>query len=199
MQKGWNKYDARVLGIPSSEFQTSLETAESSRLESQTKDMTEAALEQVKRDNLELKRERDMPEDLSLLPTLHISDISLSSPPTPPVVQVNKRMERVHDLTNGVGYIRMKFSAEHIPEHLEGLIPVLTAVLGSVDAGKRDYKELALAQETYGGSMHVNHKIPQSFATGLYERCTVVEYDMLVSVFSFSLAHPFPSLSFWFC
>jgi Zn-dependent M16 (insulinase) family peptidase len=135
----------------------------------------------VRAQNAELKRQRELPEDLSVLPTLRVSDIPLRAPEETQVRRASARTELVEDAANGVGYVRLKFepAAAAAGAPLLLLLPVLANLAGAVDAAGADYKRVALLQELYGGSLQVVPRVAPDFATGRTPTVMYVEHDLL--------------------
>lgn len=109
--------------------------------------------------NRELAVEREMVEDLSVLPTLTVSnDVPRTyADPLPEISHSKLLGQRVlGQKTNGVSYLRGKFPVSS-PNRL---LPLLCAFVGDVDAGARSYKELDTALERYGGSLSLAPSFP---------------------------------------
>jgi Zn-dependent M16 (insulinase) family peptidase len=184
--EGWNNYQVRLLAAPS-------QTRSKDDLEAEETDLkkiqlTEKDKQQIKIQNENLAKERETPEDISLLPSLNVSkDVPLLSPEAIRVtVKQGKKSEREIQLvleqkTNGITYLRSFFdftaqtkssnppataTAEKVShpvsivEKMKSLLPMMCSTMGSVDAGKRNYRELDLALESSTGTLSISPSLP---------------------------------------
>ncbi|KAH9258507.1 hypothetical protein BASA81_003009 [Batrachochytrium salamandrivorans] len=115
-------------------------------------------VEEITKLNHELAVERDMVEDLSVLPTLTVSnDVSRAyADPLPEIRHSQLGQQVLGQKTNGVSYLRGKFPVSRP----NPLLPLLCAFVGDVDAGARSYKELDTALERYSGTLSVSPSFP---------------------------------------
>lgn len=158
---GWNNYSVRALAWPSKTLVKQEAEQEESDLETLQAKFAPGDVERITNENQRLAKERQAPEDVSLLPTLDVSkDVPLV---TPEAIRVESafgnasktEIQRVMDQkTNGVSYIRGFFhTAELNNSKLTMLLPMLCSTLSHVDAGGYDYRALDLAVESVGGNL----------------------------------------------
>jgi presequence protease len=92
-----------------------------------------------------LRKFQEMSEDVSILPTLELSDIP-EKEETYPCLEDEVEGSPVSFFaqpTNGISYFSAYFSLENLPEHLKSLLPVFSFLLTRVGAAGDDYLTLA--------------------------------------------------------
>jgi Zn-dependent M16 (insulinase) family peptidase len=108
-----------------------------------------------------LKKFQEKNEDVSILPTLELSDV-------PEKEEVFSHGEDVvagspiclfEQPTNGIGYFSSYFSVEHLPVNLKSWLPVFCFLLTRVGAGGDDYLTLAEKIAAYTGGIRAGSLI----------------------------------------
>jgi Zn-dependent M16 (insulinase) family peptidase len=119
--------------IPDPEYASKLEKDEKKMLENKLASLTEADSKNILETGQMLLDNQNQQEDLSVLPTLTINDISKSGKS----YQVGQ--SSINDVpvfhrntdTNGVSYVKLAFSTQMIPEDLKPYIPLFCTVSSS--------------------------------------------------------------------
>lgn len=124
-----------------------------------------AALSAEDRDRIarrarELKSAQETPEDVSVLPTLEISDIPASEREVP-----YERTEEQVPLfwldqpTNGIGYLTASLEIDRLPEELRPLTYLFCSVLTQIGAGGKSYEEMARRISAHTGGIRAGFTI----------------------------------------
>ncbi|AMD21644.1 HFL212Wp [Eremothecium sinecaudum] len=122
-------------------FSKELESKEQKRLEEKKKTLTQAEEELIYANGLHLQKLQNSEQDLSLLPTLHVSDIPREANVFSISVTDNIR-SRITD-TNGITYIRGKRSLNDIlPYELYPFLPLFAESLTSLGTGTEEYYKI---------------------------------------------------------
>ena len=123
--------------VPETDFASRLTQEETQRLASK---VAECDKELVAKDGIKLMELQNVKEgklaatyscqDISVLPTLGIDDISKSGKNYPvDIVTVNDRNVSFRSTsTNGVSYLKVSFSMDHLPIELRPYLPLYTQV-----------------------------------------------------------------------
>ena len=133
------------------------------KLEEQKAALSREDLERIVRETAELKayqEEEDTPETLAKLPLLSRSDIDRKSP-----YQYSAEESRTggalilkhHFFTNGIGYLRLLFDTEKVPDDLVPYLGLLGRVLGMVSTEHYSYGDLF--HEINGNSGGINFSV----------------------------------------
>lgn len=126
--------------------------------------LTAKQIEKIKDRTRTLKRLQESNEDLSVLPTLDLTDI-------PPLVQI-VRPSRTYDLrpavcynqpTAGIFYLAGAAGAGAVPADLLGLVPFFCYALPKIGTARRDYLEIARLIARYTGGVGLSATSRTSF------------------------------------
>ena len=113
----------------------------------------------VQTENLQKFQEKN--EDVSILPTLELSDVPKKEEifyPSEDVV-AGSPLYLFEQPTNGIGYFSSYFSVQDLPEHLKSLLPVFSFLLTRVGAAGDDYLTLAKKIAAYTGGIRAGSLI----------------------------------------
>lgn len=159
-----------VLGFtmrPRSDFAASLAASETQRLSEKVTSLTETAKQKVHEDGLALLKFQDAEEDLSCLPSLHVSDI-------PKEVQ-HTRLELGGAVAGvpvdwnlkatGITYFRMIAKLDNLPEELRPYLPLFTDCFTNLGTKARSMAELEDAIRLKTGGIGVSAKVSTNHST----------------------------------
>lgn len=109
--------------------------------------MTQQELRRIVEETRELKHYQEEPdarEDLEKIPLLKREDLKREAVPyRNEEKKVGDTTLLYHDVfTNGIGYLRLQFTINQIPERLFSYIGILKTLIGLVDTKKHSYSEL---------------------------------------------------------
>ena len=119
------------------------EKSTTARLDAIRARLTAEEEQAIVRQAQELKNAQETPEDLSVLPTLGISDI----PPREKEVACERDPAQpiywLPQPTNGISYFTAFLPADHLPADLRPYVPLFCAVLSQIGAAGHTYEEMA--------------------------------------------------------
>jgi len=120
--------------------------------------MTDAQIEEIKKDAALLKDFQDheeTPEELSVLPMLTREDLGKEAPKLSNEKRAIGDTEFLyHDIfTNGIGYLDLSFELDKIPAEYYPYVGILNNVLFNVDTENYGYGDLVNEMDTYVGWM----------------------------------------------
>jgi Zn-dependent M16 (insulinase) family peptidase len=127
--------------VPDNTIGPKEEQGEKKRLELLKKNLSEQEKETIVQDAYKLKQHQERVQDLSVLPSLSLNDISRSIEFVD--YDVNFAGNKVktwffEQPTNGVTYVRVKASLKNLPEHLRVFVPMFSEFLSQI--GTKSYK-----------------------------------------------------------
>lgn len=126
--------------------------------------LTPEQKQQIVEQAQELQEAQEMEEDLSVLPTLELSDIPAEESP------VSSREEKVEGValswfdqpTNGIVYFSAQSEAAHIPADLRPYVPLFCALLPQIGAAGLSYLEMAERMSAATGGIRASASILES-------------------------------------
>ncbi len=119
------------------------EQATAARLETLRLELTPEEKQSLIEQALELQNAQETPEDLSVLPTLELSDIPAGEEPVPFDRNDAGPTWWLPQPTNGIGYFTAFLPADGLPADLRPYVPLFCAVLAQVGAAGYSYEEMA--------------------------------------------------------
>lgn len=136
------------------------EAITAARLDSIRSGLTDEDKQRLVQQARELKEAQETVEDLTVLPTLSLTDIPAAEKPvhfdrtasTPPTY-------RFPQPTNGIGYSIAFFPADRLPADLVAHVPLFCAVLAQVGAAGYGYEEMAERIAAATGGIRVGYSI----------------------------------------
>jgi Zn-dependent M16 (insulinase) family peptidase len=182
---GWNSPHVIAIGTVQESFARDATEAETQTLAKEYEKLGKEGLEQIQQANILLKQEREMVEDVNILPTLSIQkDVPRDAPQVIRTIWQNNNNNicRVETNTNGVGYFRFWIPSVVEDQDQNGqaifnvnkklgddgsllLLPMLCYFLSQIDVvaagsdGPLDFKQLALKLEMLIGSLSISPRI----------------------------------------
>ncbi|XP_063878942.1 presequence protease, mitochondrial-like [Scylla paramamosain] len=106
-----------------------------------------------------LAKKQEEEEDLSVLPTLQVSDIPRNVVPVPVTMQTlgdGVQVQACDCPTNDLTYFSAVLSTRDVSEELRPLVPLLCGVLTRMGAGDMDFRQLDQAAELVSGGLGVS-------------------------------------------
>ncbi|MEA3465904.1 MAG: insulinase family protein [Thermodesulfobacteriota bacterium] len=146
---------------PDPEMGAKMEQQEQQRLSTISKTLTDNDKQQLVDQAQQLQQDQEDNEDLSCLPTLQLSDIDTSEPEvvSRSVELAGQTVMLYPQPTNGLGYINLYFSCDHIDESLRPYLPLFSTVLTQIGTGDASYLEMAQRIEAGTGGIHASVEI----------------------------------------
>ena len=150
-----NPHRVTITLNPDPGLQARLDGAEQARLEAVRANLTDPEVARIVADAQALKAEQETPQDLSVLPTLALSDVPMR------FEDVAHRLESVRGATlglfpqptNGLVYASFSMDFSNLPDRLKDLVPVFTFTAPKMGAGASDYLEMAARIEASTGGI----------------------------------------------
>ncbi len=143
--------------VPDQEMARKEEERVAAELAEIRKKLTHAEMEKIREDAAALEKLQESPEDLSVLPTLELTDI----PPMIPSVNPSQPYSREENLAaawyaqpcSGIFYFSAVAGIGTLPSHLIPLVPFFCHAFTRVGTAKRDYVEMARLMDICTGGM----------------------------------------------
>lgn len=159
---------------PQDDYELQLQEAEKKLLAKQVSTLTEGDRAKVWELGQILRNKQESEEDISCLPTLQVSDISRNTSPTL-ITDLSLGggvpIQMCDQPTNGITYFSSVLDTQHVPDHLQPLIPLLCGVLTRMGAGDLDFRMLDQEIELKTGGLHVaTLVIPHPIEADKYEQ-----------------------------
>lgn len=150
-----NPHRATILLKPDPQMTERLEAEERSRLEAIRAALSDAQVQEIIQEAQALKARQEAPEDLSVLPTLEISDIPMTLEDVPHRVResAGNTLGLFPQPTNGISYLDLQFEVAGLPDDLKDLLPLFAFVVPRMGAGKSSYLEMAERIEAHTGGI----------------------------------------------
>ena len=146
---------------PDPELGAKIEQQEQQRLTAINKTLTDNDKQQLVDQAKQLQQDQEGNEDLSCLPTLQLSDIGTTEPEviSLSVELIGQTVMLYPQPTNGLGYINLYFSCDHLDESLRPYLPLFSSMLTQVGAGDASYIEMAQRIEAGTGGINSSVEI----------------------------------------
>lgn len=150
-----NTHRARIVLRPDQEMTERAEVAEIAHLEMIKSKLSPDEIARIVEEARTLRTLQDTPQDLSVLPTLELSDVPMNFEDVP------HRLETINTAivglfpqpTNGLVYADLQVDFSGLPERLKDLLPVFAYVAPKMGAGNRSYLEMASRIEASTGGI----------------------------------------------
>ncbi|XP_077347236.1 presequence protease, mitochondrial [Lithobates pipiens] len=143
---------------PDKDYNKKQAELEQEKLNQKVKALTEADRKNIYEKGLELLRFQTEPQDASCLPTLKVSDIEHSIPPTEVewTYAGDVPIQCCPQPTNGMVYFRAVSSLNTLPEELKPYVSLFCSVLTKMGSGVYNYREQAQQIDLTTGGMSVS-------------------------------------------
>ncbi|XP_055343620.1 presequence protease, mitochondrial-like [Paramacrobiotus metropolitanus] len=168
-----NAHNVTLVMKPDTAYEEQLKEKESQLLAEKTAGIDAATRQRLLEEARELEEEQNKKPDVSVLPTLKISDIE-SSLPRVNIKEINYENTPIMCVsapTNGVTYFRSLISTEALHEELRPYVPLFCQIATKMGAGEMDYRQLSQAIELKTGGLAVSEHASHLFSsTDKYEQ-----------------------------
>lgn len=138
---------------PKDGMQAELDEKEKKRLEEYKKSLTDDDIKKIVEDTNNLLKFQSKPENLSVMPSLKLSDIDKKADIVESEVDGN--IFYVPADTNGIVYTEFVFDVNHIPVEDYKLLGFLCDLIGKLDTQKYNFNELPTKIDMYTGGISV--------------------------------------------
>lgn len=150
-----NPHRARIVLRPDPDMTDRAEADEIKLLETLKAKLTPEEVSGIVQDAKTLRALQDAPQDLSVLPTLELSDVPMSFEDVPHTLTTinTAKVGLFPQPTNGLVYVDLQVDSSGLPERLKDLLPVFAYVAPKMGAGKSSYLEMASRIEAFTGGI----------------------------------------------
>ncbi len=141
-----NQHRALLVAVPDQGLDERRRTAELARLADAEAHLDDAARRRIVQDALRLKADQEAKQDLSLLPTLQLSDIPMrfEDVPSRDAALDRATIEFYPQPTNGITYLDIRCDFAALTQEQKDLLPLFSRVLTQSGAAGHDYVEIAV-------------------------------------------------------
>lgn len=152
---------------PDTNFESDLQAKEAHLLTEKISGLDSQKREELCKLGNELVEEQSKKPDVSILPTLQVSDIEKSLPTAEirRLTYENTPIMCVSAPTNGVTYFRSLISTEHLSKDLLPYVPLFCTVATQMGAGEMDYRQLSQRIELKTGGLAVREHVSHHFSS----------------------------------
>lgn len=162
-----NTHRVRILLEPDQELEARRISKEQTRLAEIETALTDEQKHDLVETGLRLKASQDRKEDLSVLPTLELSDVPLTFDDVP---GAQTKTEDGHiglyeQPTNGLSYLTIHFDGSKLPERLVDRLALFAYVLPRTGAKQLDYAQMATRIDSVTGGISAS-PMAKSLADG---------------------------------
>ena len=161
-----NPHRALVTVVPDPELEERQRNEELERLQAIEASLTEGDRRRIVADALRLKEEQEAKQELSVLPTLELTDIPMKFEDVPRRDETVKEatVEFYPQPTNGITYLDLRCNFERLTEEQKDLLPLFSRVLTHSGAAGQDYVQIAARIASHTGGIGAAPQV-QSLAT----------------------------------
>jgi presequence protease len=150
-----NPHRVTTILKPDPELNAREDAEEKAALEAIKAKLTPDETRRIVDDAVKLATLQDAEQDLSVLPTLELSDVPMN------FEDVTHRVQTIRGATvglfpqptNGLSYVDLSMDFSGLDEDLKALMPVFSFVMNKMGAGKSDYLEMAGRIENFTGGV----------------------------------------------
>uniref|UniRef100_A0A0A9X823 Presequence protease, mitochondrial n=2 Tax=Lygus hesperus TaxID=30085 RepID=A0A0A9X823_LYGHE len=157
---------------PDEKYIEKLADKEKTILENKLKDLTPERKKEVYDFGLKLKKDQDTKQNVDVLPTLKVSDLSKDVERTSLNTVILKKVpiQLCNVPTNGVTYVRGVINTSGLPEEAKRYLPIFCSVITRMGTEKFDYKEFDKKIQLKTGGLSISSHIAGNiFDNKLYE------------------------------
>ncbi|KAL6068398.1 putative Zn-dependent peptidase, insulinase-like [Balamuthia mandrillaris] len=163
-----NQHRVALVMRPDEQYLSKQDKEEHEKLRKIRSKLTPQDVEAIIEQGKTLKEKQETTQDVSCLPTLHLSDVPKEAPGKDVrlerrAVPLSRGMEvpllAVPQPTNGLTYFRALLDIHSLPKELTPYVPLFASVFTEMGAGKMDYRQFAQEIETYTGGIGVSANI----------------------------------------
>jgi Zn-dependent M16 (insulinase) family peptidase len=182
-----NKHSVVLTMRPDARYHERLVTAEEALVKGKAAAVTEEQRRQIDEDASALAAAQNAEQDVSVLPTLHVSDIareiSRHDVMCSRLVEEGPALWSVNAPCNGITYVRVRVSVPSFPSHLIPWLPLYSFLATRVGNAELDYRQLSQKLKMTTGGVRVGSDLvfsPDTFGSAKVElTLTVSALDRL--------------------
>jgi Zn-dependent M16 (insulinase) family peptidase len=156
-----NPHRVRIVVTPDQELDERREKSELARLAEIESKLSDDEKRRIVEETRALKELQEADQDLSVLPTLELTDVPMTFEDVPHTIEdvAGARVGFFPQPTNGLTYvdIRLDYSALH--DRLRDRLPLFAYAVPRMGAGKYDYVEMAKRVDSYTGGIGLGASI----------------------------------------
>lgn len=136
-----NPHRVRILVRPDQELEEAREHAEQEKLSGIASGLAEEEKQRIVEQALELKRSQETKQDVSVLPTLELSDVPMVFEEVPHTIEdaSGARVGLFPQTTNGITYVDIRTSFEGLRDDLKDLMRLFAYAVPKMGAAGDDY------------------------------------------------------------
>jgi len=171
-----NSHRALLAIVPDAELEARQRKAELDRLAAIEAGMSEADKQRIVADALRLKAEQEAKQDLSVLPTLELTDIPMKfeDVPSKDASVRNAVVELYPQPTNGITYLDIRSDFAALTLEQKDLLPLFSRVLTHSGAAGQDYVQIASRIASHTGGVGAAAQVQSLAAQDDYLQSFVV-------------------------
>lgn len=150
-----NPHRSRILLAPDQEMVALAEQEELAKLAKIEESLTAEQKTSIVEESMKLVELQDAKQDLSVLPTLELSDIPMTFEDVPHTVEqvAGATVGFFPQPTNGISYVDLRFDFSNLDDDLIDLLSPFAFAMTRSGAGSDDYLTMAARIETYTGGI----------------------------------------------
>lgn len=150
-----NPHRARIVASPDRQMDKKALEKELARLAKIEKGLSEEDKAQIVAETKKLKELQESHPDLSVLPSLELSDIPMQFEDVVHSIEDNEtgKVAWFPQPTNGISYIAIQADTSGLPDNLKDLLPIFAYALTRSGAGSDDYLKMAERIDKYTGGL----------------------------------------------
>jgi len=156
-----NPHRLRAIFEPSPELAPEREAQLAARLETRRAGMAPEAIEEIRRTTEELResqRRPESPDALATLPVLRVEEVPREAITVPTAGRDHGgALWLDHDIfSGGIAYCHLAFDVTHVPENLQGYLPLLGAAATGMGAAGSSYEAFATRKAAVSGGIEAD-------------------------------------------
>ncbi len=150
-----NPHRAMVILKPDQDMTERAELAEQARLETIKAGLSTSEVERIVQQAQALEADQNAPQDLSVLPTLELTDVPMTFEDVPFALTTiqDASVGLFPQPTNGLVYLDLQIDFSGLPDTLKDLLPVFAFVAPKMGSAQRSYLEMAAQIERFTGGI----------------------------------------------
>ena len=182
-----NSHSVVVTMRPDPHYHEQLAAAEEGMVKATSLSLTESQRRQIDEDAVALAAAQNAEQDVSVLPTLHVSDIARNilrhDVSCGRLVEQGPALWSVNAPCNGITYVRARVSMHSFPSHLVPWLPLFSFLVTRVGNAEMDYRQLSQKLKMTTGGVRIGSDLvfsPETFGKASVElTLTVSALDRL--------------------
>jgi presequence protease len=164
-----NNHCVVVTMRPDARYHDHLAAAEEEMVQATSSALTAAQRQQIDEDAAALAAAQNAEQDVSVLPTLHVSDIARNilrhDVSCGRLVEEGPALWSVNTPCNGITYVRMRVALSSFPSHLIPWLPLFSFLATRVGNAEMDYRQLSQKLKMTTGGVRIGSDLVFSSET----------------------------------